>query len=117
MLLEGIRTPLIVQHCSERWGVGERQGLNYVRKARRNIAEEAAEGLELSPDFVRLNLLKVFEKASAAGNISEMRRVLELIAKILGLFDESNRATNTQDLSIRIIENHPDTNNEARPEG
>lgn len=86
MLLDGMTSGEIAAYARINWGITEKQGLEYVRRARKLMQEEAAEYREAAYEE-HLNLRRrLRNEAWAKGKLYLVLQVAQDEAKLLGLY-------------------------------
>ncbi len=85
LLAEGQSRTQVLQFCSEKWGVGERQGENYVARAREKLINdcEMERPAWIAEALQRLRTIE--QKAMAKNQPASAINAITLQAKLIGI--------------------------------
>jgi hypothetical protein len=86
LIIQGWRSSAIVRHCSDSWGITERQVQDYIKYARADIRKRAT---EIQKNGLKDMLNRHDDLRSRAYKINDLRLVIEIDredAKLLGIY-------------------------------
>ena len=84
--MEGAHRPDIIQLATEEWGLTERQGDEYIAKARKEIKIEVDAMGHTSLEWHIASRLHLFNKAARINDLANARQILDSLAKLQGLW-------------------------------
>ena len=85
-VLEGAHRPDILQLASDEWGLTERQGDEYIAKARKEIKIEVDAMGQTNLEWHIAARMHLFNKAARINDLSNARQILDSLAKLQGLW-------------------------------
>ena len=89
-VLEGAHRPDILQLASDEWGLTERQGDEYIAKARKEIKIEVDAMGQTNLEWHIAARMHLFNKAARINDLSNARQILDSLAKLQGLMVEKS---------------------------
>lgn len=97
LLLKGFTRSQVIRECST-WKVGDRQIENYIMEARNLIREQNAVERDDNMATITANYWELFRFAKATGDTQEAHKLLNSIAKLKGLDEQTiNHVMKTHD--------------------
>ena len=85
-VLEGAHRPDILQLATTEWGLTERQGDEYIAKARKEIKIEVDAMGKTNLEWHISARMHLFNKAARINDLSNARQILDSLAKLQGLW-------------------------------
>ena len=85
LLINRVSYRVIVGYAAKRWGLAERQACSYIMKAKQRILAAAAESRTEQRAKALASYEALYAKQVAGGRLSEARKTMDSIVKLLGL--------------------------------